>query len=153
MYYHRNLTRLDLNRKNLHYKTLLRPSDWAFRSFWGSPSIILIMELWSLILVLWQNSGHTWAKGYFKVDGLRKKLSDEIVCFSLMNKQCYLLSVFSVLTLWNTQGIKEVKLMCDSRSQVVRSGVHRASSSDAQGPGFDPRPLCFKKYLFFTPKP
>ena len=27
-----------------------------------------------------------------------------------------------------------------------RSGVDRASSSDARGPGFEPRPLCFKKY-------
>ena len=45
---------------------------------------------------------HTWATGHLKVDGLRKKLSDEIVCFSLMNKQCCLLSVFWVLLLWNT---------------------------------------------------
>ena len=33
-----------------------------------------------------------------------------------------------------------------------RSGVNRASSSDAWGPGFAPRPLRFKKYHFFTPK-
>ena len=42
-----------------------------------------------------------------------------------------------------------VKLM----SQVGRSGVDRASSSDARGLGFEPRPLRFKKYHFFTPKP
>ena len=39
------------------------------------------------------------------------------------------------------------------QSQVGRSGVDRASSSDARGPGFEPRPLRFKKYHFFTPKP
>ena len=38
-------------------------------------------------------------------------------------------------------------------SQVGRSRVDRASSSDALGPGFDPWPLRFKKYHFFTPKP
>ena len=38
-------------------------------------------------------------------------------------------------------------------SQVGRSGVDKASSSDARGPGFEPRPLRFKKYHFFTPKP
>ena len=37
-------------------------------------------------------------------------------------------------------------------SQVGRSGVDRASSSDAQGTGFELRPLRFKKYHFFTPK-
>ena len=37
--------------------------------------------------------------------------------------------------------------------QVGRSGVDIASSSDARGPGFEPRPLRFKKYHFFTPKP
>ena len=46
VFYHRNLTRLDMDRKKIYYKTLLRPSDWAFMSFRGSPSIILIMELW-----------------------------------------------------------------------------------------------------------
>ena len=30
--------------------------------------------------------------------------------------------------------------------------MDRASSSDALGPGFEPRPLRFKKYHFFTPK-
>ena len=38
-------------------------------------------------------------------------------------------------------------------SQVGRSGVDRASSSDARGLGFEPRPLSFKKCHFFTPKP
>ena len=47
VFYHRNLTRLDLDRKNFYYITLLRPSEQAFMSFRGSPSIILIMELWS----------------------------------------------------------------------------------------------------------
>ena len=28
------------------------------------------------------------------VEGLRKKLCDEMFCFSLMHKQCYLLPVF-----------------------------------------------------------
>ena len=37
--------------------------------------------------------------------------------------------------------------------QVGRSRVDRASSSDARGPGFEPRPLHFKKYHFFTLKP
>ena len=35
-------------------------------------------------------------------------------------------------------------------SQVGRSGVDRASSSDARGLGFEPRPLHFKKYHLFT---
>ena len=34
--------------------------------------------------------------------------------------------------------------------QVGRGGVDRASSSDARGPGFEPRPLHLKKYHFFT---
>ena len=38
-------------------------------------------------------------------------------------------------------------------SQVGRGWVGRASSSDARGLGFEPRPLRFKKYHFFTPKP
>ena len=37
-----------------------------------------------------------------------------------------------------------------SLSQVGRSGVDIASSSDAQGLGFEPRPLHLKKYHFFT---
>ena len=36
--------------------------------------------------------------------------------------------------------------------QVGRSGVDRASSSDAQGPGFKPRPLRFKKIPLLYPK-
>ena len=38
-------------------------------------------------------------------------------------------------------------------SQVGHGGVDRASSSDARGPGIEPRPLHLKKYHFFTPKP
>ena len=34
--------------------------------------------------------------------------------------------------------------------QVGHGGVDRASSSDARGPGFEPRPLHLKKYHFFT---
>ena len=37
--------------------------------------------------------------------------------------------------------------------QVGRGGVDRASSSDSRGSGFATRPLHFKKYHFFTPKP
>ena len=33
--------------------------------------------------------------------------------------------------------------------QLVRSGVDRASSSDARGPGFEPRPLRLKKPLLY----
>ena len=60
--------------------------------------------------------------------------------------------VLAVLLLW--------VLVCQYRwrsvslfNHVGRSGVDRASSSDARGPGFEPRPLHLKKYHFFTPKP
>ena len=36
-------------------------------------------------------------------------------------------------------------------SQVGRSGVDTASSSDARGPRFEPRQLRLKKYHCFTP--
>ena len=38
-------------------------------------------------------------------------------------------------------------------SPVGRSEVDGASSSDVRGPGFEQRPICYKKYPFFTPKP
>ena len=41
-----------------------------------------------------------------------------------------------------------VLIICSRR--VGRSGVDRASSSDAGGQGFEPRPLHLKKYNFFT---
>ena len=40
---------------------------------------------------------HTWAKGNLGVDGLCKKLFDDLFLFSLMNKQCSLLSLFWAL--------------------------------------------------------
>ena len=48
--------------------------------------------------------------------------------------------------------MKKAGAVCKSHCQVGRSGVDRASSSDARGPGFEPGPLRFKKYHFFTPK-
>ena len=36
-------------------------------------------------------------KVYRSVKGCKKKLCDEMFCFSLMNKQCYLLSCFECL--------------------------------------------------------
>ena len=48
---------------------------------------------------------------------------------------------------------KKTDVEGDDISQVGRSGVDRVPSFDAQGAGFEPRPLRFKKYHFFTPKP
>ena len=47
-------------------------------------------------------------------NGWKRKVSaNELFSFCLMHKQCYLLSVFWVLTLWNPLDIKEAsKLMC-----------------------------------------
>ena len=39
-------------------------------------------------------SGPNVTKGDLKVDGLRKKLCDDLLLFSLMHKQCSLLSLF-----------------------------------------------------------
>ena len=46
-----------------------------------------------------QTSTHTWAKGDLRVDGLCKKLCDDLFWFSLMHKQCSLLSLFLALYL------------------------------------------------------
>jgi len=53
---------------------------------------------------------------------------------------------------WLTKPYKSSSWSC-CLSQVGHSGVDRASSSDARGPGFKPRPLRFKKDHFFTLKP
>ena len=77
--------------------------------FWRILILILILKtkfLKILILILNKNLilchvcyMHTWAKGNLRVDGLLKKLCDEMFCFSLMHTQCYLLCPFWVLPL------------------------------------------------------
>ena len=48
-----------------------------------------------------------------------------------------------------------IKLHRHELSLKARWGVEEwiVSSSDARGPGYEPRPLRFKKYHFYTPKP
>ena len=55
-----------------------------------------VSEWWKFWVEL--SSSQTWAKGSLRVDGLRKKLFDDLLWFSLMNKQCCsILSLFWAL--------------------------------------------------------
>ena len=65
-------------------------------------------------------ASHTWAKGSLRVNGLRKKLCDDLFCFSLMHMQCCLLCPFWALLLWKGCTIKQAILMCDCRSVAAQ---------------------------------
>ena len=91
---------------------------------------------------------------FFLQKGLQNKWNQmEVYFFSLLT---YLLIYYtSSLTLTfrgHQRAVKDnlVGHFCVVCCQVGRGGVDRASSSDARGPGFEPRPLHLKKYHFFT---
>ena len=88
----------------LHTKKINKRKRHKFWS-WNSESFDWSVSLtkWDRCDYLWMSFQmglwHTWAKGSLRVDGLRKKLCDELFCFSLMHMQCCLLCPFSALLL------------------------------------------------------